>query len=186
MGFLEELSKETIFRRRKYPKKYFGYKRYEFFEIRPLFDMKNNLLYHHANVLYEDEVCLVMAKKSQDVIYKYIIIYDLNAYKNLHLTNELLVSYNLGKKFEYGFMIEDLGVLKMIEIPILAEMTEANIRYAIINTAIDGKTFRTSLVFDKDWNILVQFLMNKESGEMYKCFKKAVYQDLGAKDVEDI
>ena len=32
MGFLEDLTKETKFRRKKYPKKYEGFKRYKFFE----------------------------------------------------------------------------------------------------------------------------------------------------------
>lgn len=182
MPFLEDITRETKKRRKQYPKKYLGYKRYEFYEIRPLFDMKDNLTFQFANVLYEDEACLIMAKKSMDVIYKYIIIYDLEKYKSLHLTNELLVSYNLGRKFQYGFMIEDLGHLKTVEVIILANMDEQSIRYAIINTTADKMLYKMGLVYDKDWNILVQFLLNKTSSE----FKKAIYKDIGAKDVEDV
>lgn len=186
MALFEEVSLYTKKRRKQYPKKYLGYKRYDYFEIRPLFDLKDKLKFEFGNILYEDDVCYVVAKRRKDIIYKYVVIYNLDKYKSLRLTNELLVSYNLGKKFENGFRIEDLGVLPMVEVIILDEMNEANIRYAIINTTSDKKLFKMGLVYDSEYALLIQFLMNKEYGGMSKEFKQAIYHDIGAKDVEDI
>lgn len=186
MGLFEEISRETKKRRKKYPKKYLGFKRYEYFEIRPLFDLKNNLLYQHANLLFEEDFCYVMAKKRKEVIYKYIIINDLDKYKALNLTDELLVSYNLGRKFEYGFKIEELGKLKTVEVYILAAMDERTIKYSILNTSAEKELYKMGLCYDEENTILVQFMMNKEYGGLSKEFKVAVYHDIGAKDVEDV
>ena len=186
MGFLEDLTKETKFRRKKYPKKYEGFKRYKFFEIRPLFDLKKNLEYQFANVLYDEDCCLILAKKLKGHIYKYTVIHDLSKYKQLNLTNELLVSYNLGKEFEHDFKIEELGRLPMIDIIICDNHEASSIKYSIINTKIEGDTYRVGLCYDPDFNILLQFMQTKEIGEQYINFKWAVYHDIGAKDVDDV
>ncbi len=186
MPFLEEITRDTIKRRKKYPKKYFGFKRYEFYEIRPLFDLKDNLVFMHCNLLFENDACYIMAKKSKDIIYKYNIIFDLDKYKSLYLTDEMLVSMNLGKKFEHGFVVEELGKVKTVEVFIMAQMTEATVKYAIINTKSDKDLYKVGLCYDSEWSILIQFLMVKEIGGMFKEFKTAVYHDIGAKDVEDV
>lgn len=186
MGFLEDLTRETKLRRKKYPKKYEGFKRYMFFEIRPLFDLKKNLEYQFANVLYDEDVCLVLAKKHKGVIYKYTIIHDLAAYKRLNLTNELLVSYNLGKDFEHDFKIEELGRLPMVDLIICDNHELSSIKYSIINTKYENDVYRVGLCYDDEYHILLQFMQSKEIGEMYANFKWAIYHDIGAKDVDDV
>lgn len=186
MPFLAELTRETKKRRKKYPKKYLGYKRYEFYEIRPFFDLKKALEYQHASLLFETNECYIMAKKNKDVIYKYIIINDLKKYKDMHLTDELLVSYNLGRQFEYGFKIEELGHLDTVEVYLFSNITEENIKFSIINTVSEKKLFKIGLCYDELNHILVQFMMHKQFGGLSREFKIAIYHDIGAKDVEDI
>ncbi len=186
MGFLEDLTLETKRRRKKYPKKYEGFKRYKYFEIRPLTEIKQVLEFQFANVLYDTEVCLVMAKKYKDKIYKYTIIYDLNKYKALHLTNEMLVSINLGKDFEHEFKLEELGRKPMIDVIICANMEASSVKYSIINTKYENDIYSVGLCYDVDFHILNQFMQSKELADMYNWFKWAMYHDIGAKDVDDV
>ena len=186
MGFLEDLTAETKRRRKSYPKKYEGFKRYKFYEIRPLEDTKLNLTYQFANVLYDDEVCLIMAKKYKGLIFKYTVIHDLNKYKQLNLTNELIASYNLGKEFEHDFKIEELGKIPMVDIIICDNNELSSIKYSIINTVYERDHYKVGLCYDANFNILLQFMRTKENVEMYNNFKWAVYHDLGAKDVDDV
>lgn len=187
MGFLEDLSLETKRRRKKYPKKYAGFKRYKFYEIRPLSDILKALEYQFANVLYNTDVCLIMAKKYKGNMYKYTVIYDLEKYKALRITDELLVSYNLGREFEHEFKLEELGKIPTIDVVICDNTMEDSVKYSILNTKYEaGKYYRVGLCYDVTYHILLQFMQSKEIGEMYSNFKWAVYHDIGAKDVEDV
>ncbi len=187
MGFLEDLSLETKRRRKKYPKKYEGFKRYKFYEIKPLSDILKILEYQFANVLYNTEVCLVMAKKYKGYMYKYTIIHDLSKYRALRLTDEMLVSYNLGREFEHDFKLEELGKIPTIDVIICDNVEADSIKYSILNTTFEAKKYyRVGLCYDINYHILLQFMQSKEMIDMYSNFKWAIYHDIGAKDVEDV
>jgi hypothetical protein len=74
----------------------------------------------------------------------------------------------------------------MIDIIICDNHEASSIKYSIINTKIEGDTYRVGLCYDPDFNILLQFMQTKEIGEQYINFKWAVYHDIGAKDVDDV
>lgn len=168
-----------------YPKKYLNYSTKGFFEIRPLYDLKDNLTYMHCHILYEDNYVLVQAKKDKGVIYKYVIIKDLDAYKSINLTNEKLVSFNLGKEFKYGFVVEELGKLPMVEIHILSDMNEENIKYTLKMPVPNKDLYKVALVYDDTYHILVQFSYLPTFGPLYNEFKIAMYKDINAHDKEN-
>lgn len=168
-----------------YPKKYLGVKAINHFEIRPLYDLKDNLLYMHAHILYEDSNVYIMAKKDKNVIYKYSVIKDLEKFKSLNLTNEMLVSLNLGREFKYGFVIEELGVLPMVEIVILENITDETIKYALSQPIPNKKLYKVGFVYDSEYHLLVQMSYLPEFGPLYSEFKIAIFKDIGAHDKEN-
>lgn len=182
MSFLSLFKKTT---KTVYPKKYLGVKVIDQYEIRPLYDLKDNLVYMHAHILYEDDNVYIMAKKDKNVIYKYSVVKDLDKFKALNMTNEMLVSINLGREFKYGFTIEELGVLPMVEIVIFENITDETIKYCINQPIPNKKLYKVCFVYDAEYHLLVQMSLIPEFGPLYSEFKIAIYKDIGAHDKEN-
>lgn len=183
MSFLSNFFKKNT--KTVYPKKYLEIPTKGFYEIRPLYDLKDNLTYMHAHILYENESVVIQAKKDKNVIYKYTVIYNLEKYKNLNLTDEMLVSLNLGREFNYGFIIEELGKLPTVEVIILANMTLENIKYSMSFPTPNKNLYKAGLVYDSEYNILVQFSYLPTFGPLYSEFKIAMFKDINAHDKEN-
>ncbi len=168
-----------------YPKKYFNFKVIEDYEIRPLYDLKDNLIYMHAYVLYEDDNYIVFFKESNNVMYKYVIIYNYDSYRKQHLSDELIVAANLGRQFDYGLKLEHIGKINTVEVYIFAQLNEDTIKYSIAYPKQEKDKYQMGLVYDNENHRLLQFQYTRTSGALYGEFKSAIYKDINAKDKED-
>ncbi|MGM9972252.1 MAG: hypothetical protein ACI35W_07570 [Anaeroplasmataceae bacterium] len=183
MGFFKSLFKSSV--KYVYPKKYYNFPVVLDYEIRPLYDMKDNLSYMHAELLFESDEYFVMFKEYQGVMYKYVIINDFDEYKKSHITDELIVANNLGRKFKYGLNIQNIGRIPTVEIYIIATMSEEIVRYSITYPKQDKDKFQMVLVYDEENKRLLQFQYTRKSGPLYNEFNIAMYKDINAHDKEN-
>lgn len=175
-----------LFRKKnKPPKKVNGFSIVEYYEIRPIHDMIDNLKYMHCEIIYEDIDVTILAKEYKDIMYKYVIVNNFNNYLTKYISNELLVSYNLGREFKYKLIIEHLGKIPMIEIVIFKEQTPDTVKYCFKNPIQNNKLYQMYLTYDNEYIKLNQFKYGPTYGSLYKNFKIAMYHDINAIDREN-
>ncbi len=168
-----------------YPKKYFNFPVVTNFDIRPLYDMKDNLRYMHCEEVYNDDKVIVLCKEDKKVMYKYVIVYDYDHFMKLKLTNEIIVAKNLGREFERGLRIEHLGKIPCVEVIVFAQMTEQTVKHSIKYPTQTKELYQMALVYNEEHHILVQFQYAPTYGIMYSNFKQAIYHDINAMDKEN-
>ena len=168
-----------------YPKKYFGFKVIEDFDIRPLYDLKDNLIYMHAELLYEEDDYLVFFKEYNKVMYKYTIVNDYESYITNKLSDELIVARNLGRKFNYGLNLQNIGNIPTVDIIIFAQNTLDTIKYCLKYPKQTNDLYQIGLVYDSEYHRLLKFQYNRTYGPLFSEFKIAIYKDINAHDKED-
>lgn len=156
------------------------------YDIRPWVDLKYNLIYAHAVILFEDDKILVMARKYKKNLIKYVIVLDFEHYKTVDVSNERLIELNKGKEFEYGFSIEDLNIEKHVLVTIFKENNEETKAYCIEHTKTTKTSYEAFLVFDESCCRLYLYNKLRNFGPLFEEYQNAMYMDIKAIDPEEI
>lgn len=175
-----------MFHRKNKTKKILGTHRFDFYDVHPYDQLKDDLTYAKNDIIYQTSGILVKGRKYRDCLLMFILVKDFDEYLTTGISLEYIQKNMKKDSLEYGFEEAYLNLNKKVIITLFEESSERTIKYCIKNTKTSKKEYLQYLVFNKEECSLDAYRPLIDFSVPLAEYNTAMYFDLGAIDKEEV